>query len=231
MRHRRKGRTLGRSPSHRRALFRNLASALILTANPDSELDENAPKVKGRITTTLAKAKEIRPMVEKCITIAKKGYAAEQNAEQFNTDADRNTDAWKKWRESDDYAKWVEANAPAVNARRRLFKILRNKEAVAILMDVLAEMFEDRPGGYTRIMRLATPRLGDNGTQAILEFVGKNDRVVKKSEKPEFGGDEDEDEEVTAEAEEESTEDDEASSEGDSEETTEEESSDEKKED
>lgn len=197
MRHRRKGRTLGRSPSHRRALFRNLASALILTSKEDTELDDNAPKVKGRITTTIAKAKEVRPFVEKCITIAKKGYAAQQNAEQFNTDADRNSDEWKSWRKSENYAKWVEANAPNVNARRRLFQMLRNKEAVSILMEVLAEMFEDRPGGYTRIMRLATPRLGDNGTRAILEFVGKNDRVVKKAEKPDFGGD-DEDEETEA---------------------------------
>ncbi|MEC8553711.1 MAG: L17 family ribosomal protein [Planctomycetota bacterium] len=199
MRHRRKGRTLGRSPSHRRALFRNLASALILTSKEDTELDDNAPKVKGRITTTIAKAKEVRPFVEKCITIAKKGYAAQQNAEQYNTDADRNSDEWKSWRKSEDYAKWVEANAPNVNARRRLFQMLRNKEAVSILMEVLAEMFEDRPGGYTRIMRLATPRLGDNGTRAILEFVGKNDRVLKKAEKPDFGGD-DEDEKEVAEA-------------------------------
>ena len=49
-------------------------------------------------------------------------------------------------------------------------------------------------------MRLATPRLGDAGTRAILEFVGKNDRVVQRSEKPQFGGDEDEseDEELVA---------------------------------
>ena len=197
MRHRRKGRTLGRSPSHRRALFRNLASALILTSKEDTELDDNAPKVKGRITTTIAKAKEVRPFVEKCITIAKKGYAGQQNAEQFNTDAERNSDEWKSWRKSENYAKWIEANAPNVNARRRLFQMLRNKEAVSILMEVLAEMFEDRPGGYTRIMRLATPRLGDNGTRAILEFVGKNDRVVKKAEKPDFGGDDEDENEVS----------------------------------
>ena len=75
MRHRRKGRVLGRSPSHRKALFKNLASALFLTER-DAELDENAPKVKGRIVTTLPKAKEVRPLVEKCITIAKKSLIA-----------------------------------------------------------------------------------------------------------------------------------------------------------
>lgn len=190
MRHRRHGRVLGRSPSHRKALLRSLTTAIILTERPDSEVDVNAPKVKGRIITTLAKAKEVRPMVEKCITIAKKGLLAQQAAEQFGTKADRDTEAWKQWRKSESHAKWVEASSPAVQARRRLFQILREKDAVKILFNELAPRFADRPGGFTRIMRLATPRLGDNGTRAILEFVGKNDRVIKRSEKPDFGGDE-----------------------------------------
>ena len=188
MRHKRRGRVLGRSPSHRKAMFRNLTTALILTEREDSELDVNPPKVKGRVITTLPKAKEVRPMVEKCITIAKKAMQAERASEEFGTDAERNSDAWKKWRESDNYSKWRAARGPAVTARRTLFQTLRSKQAVSILCDQLAERFEDRPGGYTRIMRLATPRLGDAGVRAILEFVGRNDRVVKKSEKPDFGG-------------------------------------------
>ena len=66
--------------------------------------------------------------------------------------------------------------------------MLGDKEAVRVLFDKVAPRFTDRPGGYTRIMRLAKPRVGDNGTRAILEFVGKNDRVSKKSSKPAFEG-------------------------------------------
>ena len=50
----------------------------------------------------------------------------------------------------------------------------------------IAPRFEDRPGGYTRILKLAKPRLGDAGTRAILEFVGRNDRVRRRAERPAF---------------------------------------------
>ncbi len=187
MRHRKRGRVLGRCPSHRRSLYRNMVSALILTEREDSDLDPNAPKVKGRIITTVAKAKEIRPLVEKCITVAKKGVEAQKAAAAFGTDAKRNTEAWKAWRKSDQYPQWVAAMSPAVTARRRIYQTLRDKQAVSILFNDLAPRFAERPGGYTRILRLAKPRLGDAGPRAILEFVGKNDRVVKRSERPDFG--------------------------------------------
>lgn len=186
MRHRRRGRVLGRSPSHRKALFSNLVAAIFLTERETSELDANAPKVPGRIVTTLEKAKEVRPLVEKCITIAKKGIVADSAAEQFATSAERGTEEWKAWRKSDNWRKWAEARSPGVAARRRIFSITRDKQAVEILFDKIAPRFADRPGGYTRILRLAKPRLGDNGTRAILEFVGKNDRVTKKATKPAF---------------------------------------------
>ena len=186
MRHRRRGRTLGRSPSHRRALYRNLASAIFLTERETTELDSNAPKVKGRIITTLPKAKEIRPLVEKCVTLGKKGVAAEQEAAKFATSAERNSEAWKTWRKSEQYKQWNAAIAPAITARRRALQLLGDKQAVKILFGTVAPRFMERPGGYTRIMRLAKPRLGDAGTRAILEFVGQNDRTSTKSQKPSF---------------------------------------------
>lgn len=200
MRHKRKGRRLGRSSSHRVALMRNLASALFLTERDDlayeglfqadGKTKVNPPTHKGRIVTTIQKAKEVKPLVEKCITIACKAIPHEREAEKFATTAERNTSDWKTWRESENHAKWVAAMAPAVNARRRVFSMLRDKEAVAILFGDVAPRFEGRPGGYTRVMRLAKPRLGDNGTRAILEFVGKHDRVAAASApKPSFASD------------------------------------------
>ena len=195
MRHRRRGRTLGRSPSHRKAMLKNLASALFLTER-DATLDENAPKVAGRITTTLHKATEVRPLIEKCITIAKKTIPSAEAAEKLATSAQRGSDEWKKWRQSDDWQKWASARAPVVAARRRVIQLIGDKEAAKILFDSIAERYVDRPGGYTRIMRLATPRLGDAGQRAILELVGKNDRDDVTAERPAFDDDDVSDEEV-----------------------------------
>jgi large subunit ribosomal protein L17 len=185
MRHRRKGRTLGRSPAHQRALLKNLASSLFLTER-DAEDDDNRPKVKGRIVTTVQKAKEVRPLVERCITIARRALTAQGEADKHGTTAARNTDAWKTWRKSDKYKQWNQAIAPVVVARRRAVRLLGDKQAVRILFSEIAPRFADRPGGYTRVLRLAKPRLGDAGTRAILEFVGVRDRVRQKAQKPTF---------------------------------------------
>jgi large subunit ribosomal protein L17 len=187
MRHRRKGRVLGRSPSHRKAMLKNLASALFLTER-DAEDEENTPKVKGRIVTTLAKAKEVRPLVEKCITSACKALEHVDSAREHGTDAPRNSDTWKQWRQGPRWIKWNAAIAPAVAIRRRLRVMLGDKLAVKVLFAEVAPRFRNRKGGYTRVVKLAMPRLGDAGPRAILEFVGVRDRVVQKSEKPAFEG-------------------------------------------
>jgi large subunit ribosomal protein L17 len=187
MRHRRRGRKLGRSPKHQRALLRSLASAIFLTER-DAEFDANKPKVKGRIITTITKAKEVRPLVEKCITIACHGLSAEESASEFATDGDRGSDSWNAWRKSDRWRQWNAAIAPAVAARRRCLQLLGDKQAVRVLFDSVAPRFTDRPGGYTRILRLAKPRLGDAGERAILEFVGVRDRVAERAVRPTFEG-------------------------------------------
>jgi large subunit ribosomal protein L17 len=175
-------------------MLRNLASALILTER-DAEFDPNPPKVKGRIITTLEKAKEVRPLVEKCVTIARAGWRHEQRAAEHATTADRRSEQWNQWRQSAEWSAWCEAQAPAVAARRRLVQLLGDKQAVRVLVAEIAPRFADRPGGYTRILRLAKPRLGDAGTRAILEFVGQHDRIAEVSQKPLFA---DADDETTA---------------------------------
>ena len=179
MRHRVRGRKLGRNASHRKAMFRNMASSFIKTVRVNED-DSQRPKVPGRIVTTVPKAKELRPFVEKLVTLAKKGALHESAAAEFATDADKGTDAWREWRQSDKWQQWSQTIAPAVALRRRAFSMLRDNEAVSILFDELAERFAERPGGYTRIVQLAEVRLGDAGAQALIEFVGVRDRVKSK---------------------------------------------------
>lgn len=169
MRHRRRGRILGRAPSHRRAMLKNLASALILTEQ-DEALVEGPAKVKGRVITTEAKAKEVRPLVEKCITIARRGLAGAEQAEAFKTTEDRHSEGWKAWRQSPQWQQWAAARAPYVAARRRVLQLLGDKTAVEVLFSTVAPRFLDRPGGYTRILKLG-PREGDKAPMAKLEFV------------------------------------------------------------
>ncbi|MCL4111581.1 UNVERIFIED_CONTAM: hypothetical protein GTU68_033521 [Idotea baltica] len=147
MRHRVRGRKLGRNASHRKAMFRNMAASLIKTV---------------RVVTTVPKAKELRPFIEKLITLGKKAIEHDERAAQFTVSADRNTPEWKAWP----------------------FSMLRDKEAVNILFNELRERFADRQGGYTRIVQLSQVRLGDGGKQALIEFVGENDRKKTKRAVP-----------------------------------------------
>lgn len=189
MRHRKLGRKLGCSPSHRKALLRNLASALFLTEK-EYVFENEKPLQPGQIVTTLPKAKEVRPLVERCITIAKRALPALREAQALEPTAPRNSEAWRAWRHSEKWQEWNQKMAPVVSARRRVLRMIGSKEATQVLFERIAPRFIDRPGGYTRILRLAKPRVGDAGTRAILALVGKNDRPKKKrrapSVKPEF---------------------------------------------
>ena len=182
-------------------MLRNLASSLFLTERDkdhpvyDKELYDrpdqtpNPPAVRGRVVTTTHKAKEVRSLVERCITIARSSLEHQRAAKEFSTDAERNTEEWRSWRNSGEWQKWNNAIAPALAARRRCIQLLGDKEAVQILFDDVAPRFESRAGGYTRVLRLATCRLGDAGERAVLEFVGVRDRVTQKSERPSFADD------------------------------------------
>ena len=135
MRHRKHNHLLGVKTAHRTSLLANLSCSLI----------EN-----GRIKTTQAKARALRPTIEKAITLAKKANATD--------------DAAKK-----------------VHYRRLAIARLRSKKAVKKLFDELVKQFTKRNGGYTRIYKLAMPRLGDAADMAIIEFV--EDAPKKKAKK------------------------------------------------
>ncbi len=113
MRHRVAHRKLGRVTEHRIALLRNQAEALIRYEH---------------IETTVPKAKELRPFVERLITIAKRGVAG------------------------------GDANGRALHARRLVLRDIPNRDVVGKLFDTIAPRFETRPGGYTRILRLGYRR-------------------------------------------------------------------------
>jgi len=126
MRHRVAHRKLGRVTEHRIAMLRNQATALICYEH---------------IETTVPKAKELRPFVERLITIAKRGMAG------------------------------GDGNGKMLHARRLVARELVDREVVGKLFDTIAPRFAERPGGYTRILRLGYRR-GDSAEVAQLELVG-----------------------------------------------------------
>ncbi len=116
MRHRKKGRNLSRSPSHRRALLRNMATSLFR---------------HERIRTTTARARELRPYAERLVTLARRGD---------------------------------------LHARRQAARRIADREVLGKLFDEIGPRYADRPGGYTRILKLG-PRKGDAADMALIELV------------------------------------------------------------
>ena len=106
----------------------------------------------GSIRTTEARAKELRPFAEQLLSIGKRAPSAADLAALSG-------DALKQ------------AQAKRVNAIRRLLQVLEDKGAVDKVMGEYADRFRTRPGGYTRIVKLARPRPGDNADMAIIQLV------------------------------------------------------------
>ena len=129
MRHRNSGRKLSRNTSHRRALLRNLVTSFL---------------EHGRLMTTLPKAKEIRPLAEKMITLGKR----------------------------DD-----------LHARRQVQAYVLKETIAKRVFDTIAPRFADRPGGYSRIIKLGY-RKGDGADLAIIELIG-SELEVKQAERAE----------------------------------------------
>lgn len=130
MQHNRFGRKLRRTTSHRLALFRNQLMSMV---------------EHERIATTLEKAKELRPLVERVVSLGKND---------------------------------------TVPARRKVFRWVPNRGLVKKVFEALGPRFTDRPGGYTRILRLGRRR-GDNAENAILEFVDFKFKARDKAPKRE----------------------------------------------
>ena len=125
MRHLKAGRKFGRTSAHRKALFRNMVTALI---------------ERERIRTTLAKAKELRGKVEKTITLGKKG---------------------------------------TLHARRHALRLVADRDSLKKIFGPLAERYANRPGGYTRIIKLGH-RHGDDAPMVFIELVDREGEAVSK---------------------------------------------------
>ncbi|MDA0230768.1 MAG: 50S ribosomal protein L17 [Proteobacteria bacterium] len=143
MRHRNSGRKLNRTSSHRRAMLRNMATALLK---------------HEQIKTTLPKAKELGPVVEQMITLGKRG---------------------------------------SLHSRRQALSYLMDEAIVRKLFDGLAERYESRAGGYTRVLK-AGFRYGDSAPMAYIELVDRDEDAKGLDSGPDMSLDEMEEEKVSA---------------------------------
>ncbi len=148
-------------------MFRNMALGLLARCGAD---DLN----NCRIVTTLAKAKAVRAHIDKLITLGKRASVLLALAPSVPV---KGTLEWKGWRSSPEWQVWAKVVAPAVCMRRRAFSFLRSDRAVRVLFDEVSPQFANRLGGYTRVVRLPTFRVGDSTRLAILELAIGSRRV------------------------------------------------------
>jgi large subunit ribosomal protein L17 len=152
MRHLKRGRKLNRNAPHRTSLKRNLLLGLF---------------AHERITTTVPKAKELRPYVERLITLAKRGVASGDKVKELHA------------------RRLVIARLGPV-AKVELLDAKGNgtgQTVVGKLFSDLVPRYKDRVGGYTRIMKLTKRRLGDAGETAFIELLKEGDTRVQATEK------------------------------------------------
>jgi large subunit ribosomal protein L17 len=144
MRHQVAGRTLGRKTNHRRAMWRNMAVSLF---------------THEQITTTLPKAKSVKPFIEKLITAAKKGDLASRRRVIAALGGNR----YMIRGENDENIK-----------RNKYGEIVAGPRVVKHLFDQIAPRYVDRNGGYTRIIKLAKHRIGDASDLCVLQLISED---------------------------------------------------------
>jgi large subunit ribosomal protein L17 len=179
MRHRRGGYRLGRTTSHRASTLRNIAAGLF---------------EHGQITTTIPKAKAVQPMVEKIITLAKRGDLHARRLVIAKLGGDKRAFDWLYLgkRSTDDEKKAVDGlrerasayfNVPESSQveRNRYGELRKAPRLVRHIFENVAPRFKDRAGGYTRIVKLDKHRIGDGSQLCVIQFVGAE-------QGPEIGG-------------------------------------------
>lgn len=151
MRHRNRGRKLGRNTAHRNSLCRNILIGLFR---------------HGQIITTQSKAKEYAPMADKLITIAKR-------AEHRVKEMEKRCSASARGEITAELQSQMEKQAQAIRLAsfRNALAKLPDKLIVRKIFHEIAPLYAERAGGYTKVLRLSKPRLGDNAPRAVLKLV------------------------------------------------------------
>lgn len=167
MRHRISKKKLNRTSAHRQAMRRNLAQSLF---------------EHGQVRTTLAKAKDLRPFAERLITLAKKARAGSQTARRQirkllsdrSMIPDEHRDTYDAMSDAKRAATLCYPSGRRYRTGQPKGRLAFTAESITYrLINTVAPRYEDCNGGYTRIIRLAKPRVGDHGAQAVVQLVGE----------------------------------------------------------
>eukprot|EP00536_Pseudo-nitzschia_multiseries_P004918 jgi/Psemu1/318528/estExt_fgenesh1_pm.C_870002 len=139
-------RKLNRTSAHKWSMLRNMVSSLI---------------EHERIVTTEAKAKELRHLADQMITLAKKGQPSDSEERQ------------QQQQQQQQKKKTTKTPGELLHHRRRASRVVRGEWNVTKLFEVLGPRYKLREGGYTRVLKLARPRAGDNAPMAVIEYVDR----------------------------------------------------------